>query len=458
MRFGRATGRTLGLAFLAAAAPVALLMDVLRPLVLERDLIFEVGVEHASEEEVVLLNTSDLLFMAVSLATILVAGFLAWRGRDAALLKLALLIWSTGVTLVTFETGMRWLARPMVYRPDMRLTLHPDPRVLPGTSARSRFSTNRRGMRATEWDPAARRILCVGGSTTICLYLDDEKAWPQRLMALLNAGGSSPRYWVGNVGKSGHDTYHHLELLRRLPEASQVRLVIVLAGVNDLAHALRVSRASRRRLAASAVFDVGGPTSPLLPYVKQTLAYQGLRLLARSAEKRRLDEEDPRGLIYDRRRARRRQAPRDLPLPELAADIRAYRDNLAAIAALCRGWGSRCLFLTQPTLWQDPMPPELEATTWFGPLRGTGRTLSSADLGRGMALFNQATLDLCRERADAECVDLASEVPKDAVDFYDEEHFTEAGAERVAHVVADYLLSPRDASVMAASAERQETP
>jgi hypothetical protein len=283
----------------------------------------------------------------------------------------------------------------------------------------------------------------VGGSTTICLYLDDEKAWPRRLMSLLNEGAPAPAYWVGNVGKSGHDTYHHLALLRGLREAPQVGTLIVLCGVNDLAHSIRASHEARRRMADSAVFDAGGAFNPTHPYFKQVFAYQALKSFMRSGA--RLDEEDERGLAYARRRQRRQEAAKDYPLPALGEHLRIFTGNLQAMAALCRGWGTRCVFMTQPTLWQDPMPPELEALTWFRPIPGTARTISSPELAKGMAAFNRAMLDFCRQER-AECIDLAGQVPKDARHFFDDEHFTEAGSERVARVVAGYLAVNPSAS------------
>jgi hypothetical protein len=84
------------------------------------------------------------------------------------------------------------------------------------------------------------------------------------------------------------------------------------------------------------------------------------------------------------------------------------------------------------------MPPALEALTWVRPIPGTKRTLSSPDLAKGMAAFNQAILDFCRQEG-MECIDLASQVPRDSQHFFDDEHFTEAGSEQVARVVADYL-------------------
>jgi hypothetical protein len=431
-------GRSIVPALLAGALPLALILDVLRPLVLERSLLDQLAREWGIDDDLARLHSSDWALLAGGAALLAWVAVLAWRGRRSTLERVALLGLSAGLTFAAFEGCLRWLGRPMVYRPNLRLTLTPDPVILPGTTSPMRFSTNRLGMRAPEWDPQARRILCVGGSTTICLYLDDEKAWPRRLMTLLNAGRPARPVWVGNVGKSGHDTYHHLALLERLREASQVDAVIVLAGVNDLAHSIRASHESRRRTAPSAVFDAGGPFNPSQPYVKQVFAYQALRSMVASTGLGRIDEEDHRGLAYAQRRQRRREATKDFPLPDLGPDLGIFQENLKALAALCRDRGTRCIFMTQPTLWQEPMPPDLEALTWFRPLPRTTRTISSPDLARGMAAFNDAILASCREER-VECIDLARLVPRDARHFFDDEHFTERGSDQVAQVVAEYL-------------------
>jgi hypothetical protein len=46
---------------------------------------------------------------------------------------------------------------------------------------------------------------------------------------------------------------------------------------------------------------------------------------------------------------------------------------------------------------------------------------------------------VCRERG-LECVDLAAKLPRDTSVFYDDCHFNESGARRVAEVLAEHLL------------------
>lgn len=59
-------------------------------------------------------------------------------------------------------------------------------------------------------------------------------------------------------------------------------------------------------------------------------------------------------------------------------------------------------------------------------------------------------LEVCADRR-VECLDLAAMLPKDDTVFYDDVHFNEAGAERVAAAVAERL---RRSSLFAAGERR----
>src|SRR5262245_20234014 len=107
MRFGRATRGTLLL--LAAALPAALLLDVLRPVLREPELIRQLAAEGGAEEAPALYHGPDVMIAMACLAVIAGLFLLAWRGRDQTLLKLALLGWSVGLTLVGFEAALRWI-------------------------------------------------------------------------------------------------------------------------------------------------------------------------------------------------------------------------------------------------------------------------------------------------------------------------------------------------------------
>lgn len=425
------------MAFLAAAWPMALLLDLIRPVVIEATLLHRIA-EARGVHEAFFDLTDYAVLGSIALFLLLIAG-LALAGRSGAMARIALATWSSAFVLLAFEALMCLADRPYVFPPGLKRTFHPDPEIMPGVSGPSSFSTNAIGMRGPEWDAKAYKILCVGGSTTICTYLDDTETWPHQLMQLLERQQAGQRFWVGNVGKSGHATYHHIELLRHLPEARRVDCVLVLCGVNDLEHSIRMPHAVRKRLAASRVFAMGGGFDPAEPYAKQTYVYRAAKgILSRTPLRNAMEVEDAEGRAYALRRKARRAASQDYPLPALDSDLVIYEENLARIADWCNTYDVRCVFMTQPTLWAENMAADLEALLASRRIGRTGRVLPAADLARGMKAFNDTMRRFCRKRG-AECIDLAAVCPKDTRVFYDDEHFNETGARLVAATIAKYL-------------------
>ena len=438
----RTVGRRVLLTVLGTAIPVGILVDLFRPLVLERATLEKLATARGLSDP--FLDTVDYIVAAAFAGLALCMAVLPFTRFAKLSGKLIVVIWSLTISVILCELSVRLLSRPYVFAPRLKKTFYPDPEIMPGIVGPSLFSTNRRGMRGPEWKNDAYKILCVGGSTVICTYLDNKETWTWLLMDGLNERQNGREYWVGNVGQSGHDTYHHIELLRRLPEASFVDCVIVLCGVNDFNHSIRLPHRLRQRLAPSRVFSRGGPFTPLGPYFKQTYLYRLVKeLLKHTPASQAMEIEDVGGKGYVLRRAKRQEARKDYPLPPLDRHLFIYQENLARILVWCRARGIRCIFLTQPTLWHRRMNAELEALCWKAPIGNTGRAVSTADLAVGMEAFNRAMLDFCHAEG-AECIDLATACPKDKSVFFDDEHFNESGSRIVANTIVDWLLRETD--------------
>jgi hypothetical protein len=75
----------------------------------------------------------------------------------------------------------------------------------------------------------------------------------------------------------------------------------------------------------------------------------------------------------------------------------------------------------------------------FGPSRGK-EYYSVEALSEGMRLYNERLLAVCKAEG-AECVDLASMLPRDLTVFYDDTHFNEGGSRRVAELLADCFVA-----------------
>jgi lysophospholipase L1-like esterase len=105
---------------------------------------------------------------------------------------------------------------------------------MPGVSKEARFRVNSQGLRGDELTPDKDLIvLAVGGSTTECVFLDQDETWPALVQRRLMANGY--KAWVGNAGLSGRTTRENVVQLRQLLlQFPTTRVVVLLIGANDL--------------------------------------------------------------------------------------------------------------------------------------------------------------------------------------------------------------------------------
>ena len=324
---------------------------------------------------------------------------------------------------------------------------------MPGIRGQSLFVTNSRGIRGDEIpEDAGYRILAVGGSTTESLFLDQTETWPHLLQEGLSGGAPAHRVWVGNAGKSGLTTRDHIVQLRYLlPELPPIDAIIFLIGVNDLTlRNLQDSRYDPHFMTREGVdgellpraFGVYPLQDPALPWHRRMAVWE----LARQA-KRRLratgrDYQDQAGRNYLRWRAERRNATRIREtMPDLKTALEEYSLNINKLIDLAQQRAIRPVFLTQPTVWREDLPPDLLALLWVGRIgEGDGaHDYYSVDvLAAEMERYNETLTRTCRSRQ-VECFDLASRIPKDGTVFYDDDHYGEKGSELVADLVARFM-------------------
>jgi hypothetical protein len=138
------------------------------------------------------------------------------------------------------------------------------------------------------------------------------------------------------------------------------------------------------------------------------------------------------------------------------------RDNLRAIARSAALHHARIVFVTQPFLWRDDLPPDLQRLLWLGGVgpfqKEAGHEYYSVSaLAAGMDAYNRTLLATCRRIPGAVCVDLAALLPKDTTVFYDDVHFNEAGSRRVAEILAERLAAAPFSGLAAALGRGQES-
>jgi len=323
--------------------------------------------------------------------------------------------------------------------PNLHNTFHPDPAYLQGIEGDSHFTTGTDGLRAAAPPVAAQsiRIITVGGSTTECVYLDDTETWSARLAEYL---GEPKKVRVGNAGISGFDLNDHLQFVESSLALEGTAALVVQPGINDLwrflakeVETMDYGRFEEHVDAPSEPAPIAvAPYRPLWTRSRVIQLYHTLRQKTPPPEQ----QEGIGGREYQIRRDKRAAAEKTGELPPLAEGLALYSSRIEGLIAACQRRGVPVLFTTQPVVWRADLSVEAEARCWFGWLPD-GRYLTLAALREAMDQYNETLKRVCAERG-VPCVDLSPLNGSEAY-FYDDCHFTEAGAEAVARLVGPVL-------------------
>lgn len=389
------------------------------------------------------------------LGGISVLALLMKRGGAASLTNKSvgnwlLLIYVTVALLTICEVTVRLMEPPPLDRskflrsPGSNELKKGDARITPGSTGPKNFRVNELGLRGPSLPKVKDlyRIIAVGGSTTESYWVDDAESWPQVLMDLLNNEHKRP-VWIANAGFSGHTAVHSLALLKSVPVLRQSEMLIFMVGMNDFQATLEREGASTQTLLEKSASDFLAPPKPNTdkrPARHGPLLYQShLYALARSV----VAPDDLTGKDWYGLKRRHRTSAKIVAMPHLSAGLAEYRSRIAAIGRECASLGVRCLFVTQPTMWSDSLPQDLQSLLWFGwvgPVDNPRGFVSISELTAGMATYNRTLLETCAENG-LECYDLAAVIPKNTSSMFDDCHFNESGSRLVAQRLAEYILS-----------------
>jgi lysophospholipase L1-like esterase len=373
--------------------------------------------------------------------------------------KIALLCVSSAIAILMGEALLR-VALPnnyYIWPPHLKRVFRPDPHIMPGISGESKFEINSIGFRGDELASShAHRILTIGGSTTECLYLDQSETWPNLLQSILNDNLQGHDVWVGNAGMAARTTSHHLIAMQYLPlKEMKIDTVIFLIGVNDLHNFSDGGSRDPQNLSASEMTETllyetfkGGmrQAHPQDPFYKKTAIWRLIRNikneLLQKADRNNIQDEF--GMILSTWREHRRNA-REIrtELPDLSSGLKSYSDNINKIIDIAQQKALRVIFMTQPTMWKAGLSADLDSLLWLGGIddfqsEGGKPYYSTEALDRGMKQYNNRLLNICQLRK-VECIDLTV-LDKDTTVFYDDVHFNESGAQKVANMLASHML------------------
>jgi hypothetical protein len=322
----------------------------------------------------------------------------------------------------------RRYAKLKEYRPGTRLLL-PFPRNhLPFTdnvfTKQYRFTIDDDGFVAPsrKYDRPDKVIVFLGGSTTECMFVDEDHRLPYVTGQILEQE-TGARINSYNGGMSGNNSLNSINLLINKVIPLKPAVVVYMENINDLSTLLYegtywskdrtrapLETLKKRHLVGKLLKEIFIPN---LNYAYKTME----KTLTRREE----DEfAGARGkkLIYDQAKM----------VHDFAADLRT-------IVCTCKAWGIVPVLMTQAN--RITAHPDPVVATYIGRYsRETG--ISYEQFKELYDAFND-TIREVGQKNQVMVIDLAREVPQDKKYLYDLVHFNDAGSQLAAQIIAARL-------------------
>ena len=298
-----------------------------------------------------------------------------------------------------------------------------------------------------EKDDDIFRILCLGGSTTLCGDLPEAKSYPDVLEKKLQHYYPSLKIEVLNGGMYWYATKHSLINYASYCRRWQPNLVIVMHAINDLYRSF-----SPPEFAVGDYNDnwshfygpsiKGARPEPFLtfeqhlckkcrPFLKKlvNMWYAGL-----VSKKRVIYIDEPEPIL----------SSVDFPI-ERYVSLSMFKEHLEGIVKYVKVDASDVLILTMPSLYKETMSEEEISSLWFGRsfccTQGDTQLefASYKSLYIAMRAFNKAAERIALSE-NAFFADMANAIPKNLKYLKDDCHYTKKGAKLLGESVAKIIV------------------
>jgi lysophospholipase L1-like esterase len=280
------------------------------------------------------------------------------------------------------------------------------------------------------------KIICVGGSTTQCLYLSEGKTWPDQLAGRLQH--QSRAVWVNNAGIDGHSTFGHLLLVAHV-RSLQPDYLIFYVGINDVER-VDLNDYDRAAIRSLGEGDAGFGKSFYLSLIGRSELVAVFDVLRRHhmAKRRGLSHRssvDHSGLENVELLQLTDEARRERLGSLNRSALNAFRQRLNELVRQTHAMGAIPILVTQPALFGGGIDPI------------TGIDLCKVRMGEEdgfvawskLEAYNEITRTVGHESKSL-VIDMARELPKSSEYFYDLIHNNNAGASLIADLMAPHLM------------------
>jgi hypothetical protein len=315
--------------------------------------------------------------------------------------------------------------------------------LVPHVSDDHVIEINRLGLRGVLPSLDSKPIIAVlGGSTVEDWVLPEQKTWVKQLQHVVRA--CKPNAFAANLGKGGVNARHHL---LQLPDTAgympNFDMYVVLMGLNDFLFDLRIHHPLelpdnwwRRQTFMSNRYDES--YSAVFALAKRLY---NLYIAARANAP--LPVSDFGYYQEALRKAHRRVKPDQWvnDFPNITAHLDTYRGTIRQLKEFADKRNKPIVFVTQPFVWSSAMSQETKDQIYAGfigsdMLAPDTKWYTPSALEKGLMAYNDTLRETCKTDH-LLCVDAAALLPHEAKYFYDDFHFSGAGAARLGQIVGD---------------------
>ena len=265
-------------------------------------------------------------------------------------------------------------------------------------------------------------IVFLGGSTTECMFVDEENRFPYVVGTILEQE-TGKRINSYNGGLSGNNSLHAIDLLVNKVIPLQPRVVVFMENINDLSTLLY----------EKTYWNKNNVRAPIETLVKGKLVGKMLKELLipnlneawRNFTKTVMPHEEDEFA----------QAHKQKLTLDRTAMAQEFAMNLQMFVDICRDRGITPVLMTQGNRITDK--PDPVVATYIGQYsQDTG--VAYQDFKVVYDLFND-TIRQVGQKNGVLVIDLAREMPPDKEHLYDMVHFNDAGSRLAAQIIAARL-------------------
>lgn len=265
-------------------------------------------------------------------------------------------------------------------------------------------------------------IITVGGSTTECFYLSDGKDWPSLLE--LNLKKIFPLVWVNNAGFDGHSTFGHKILIDDFILKIKPDIILLLVGANDVGRE-DLNKGYDRRITPKSDDSIKENI------LQKSELYNFIKNIFRVLKAREMEvhhkEIDPLKLET----LKINENEKIVIFQQHKKILDNFKKRVNLLIEKCGTANIEPILITQTLLWGDVIDP---ATKIYLAELKTKKGQNGILQWEVLEMYNDVIRNIAKEKK-IFIIDLAKLMPKDSRYFYDEYHFTNLGAEKVAEII-----------------------